>query len=166
MVVHCTYCVDETCETSCRVAERKTLRGISPQWPIIAPSIGHVYTCVSLSPTSNKQQHIQLKRQSTPLPLVLTDALPVRHKTMHLQISPYLLWSSFVVGCAYAANDVSVLIKENAKANNESLLWGPYKPNLYFGVRPRIPKSLTAGLMWAKVDDYATAQASTWLIPF
>lgn len=58
------------------------------------------------------------------------------------------------------SNDVSVLIKEAARANNESLLWGPYKPNLYFGVRPRIANSLTAGLMWAKVDDYATAQQS------
>lgn len=81
---------------------------------------------------------------------------------MHLQFSFYLLWSSFILGWAYAANDVSVLINEVAKANNQSLLWGPYKPNLYFGVRPRIPKSLTAGLMWAKVDNYATAQASTF----
>lgn len=63
-------------------------------------------------------------------------------------------------------NDVSVLIKEAARANNESLLWGPYKPNLYFGVRPRIAKSLAAGLMWAKVDDYGTAQASTSYFSF
>lgn len=37
---------------------------------------------------------------------------------------------------------------------NSSLLWGPYRPNLYFGVRPRIPKSLLSGLMWYNVDDY------------
>ncbi|EPS28596.1 putative alpha-glucosidase [Penicillium oxalicum 114-2] len=55
-------------------------------------------------------------------------------------------------------NDVSILIKEAARANNESLLWGPYKSNLYFGVRPRVANSLAAGLMWAKVDDYATVQ--------
>lgn len=85
---------------------------------------------------------------------------------MHLQVSFYLLWSSFVLGCVYAANDVSVLINEVGKANNQSLLWGPYKPNLYFGVRPRIPKSLTAGLMWARVDNYATAQASTLPVLF
>ena len=60
----------------------------------------------------------------------------------------------------------SVLINEVGKANNQSLLWGPYKPNLYFGVRPRIPKSLTAGLMWAKLDNYATAQASTLPVLF
>lgn len=57
-------------------------------------------------------------------------------------------------------NDVSILIKEAARANNESLLWGPYKSNLYFGVRPRVANSLAAGLMWAKVDDYATVQQS------
>lgn len=45
-------------------------------------------------------------------------------------------------------------------ASNDSLLWGPYRPNLYFGVRPRIPKSLLAGLMWANVENFATIQNS------
>ncbi|KAH8652537.1 glycoside hydrolase [Xylariales sp. PMI_506] len=45
-----------------------------------------------------------------------------------------------------------------ARLNNQSLLWGPYRPNLYFGVRPRIPKSLMTGLMWAKVDNYNDVQ--------
>lgn len=43
-------------------------------------------------------------------------------------------------------------------SSNESLLWGPYRPNLYFGVRPRIPKSLLTGLMWMNADDYVGAQ--------
>ena len=41
-----------------------------------------------------------------------------------------------------------------ARQNNQSLLWGPYRPNLYFGLRPRIPQSLMTGLMWGKVDTY------------
>lgn len=45
-------------------------------------------------------------------------------------------------------------------ASNDSLLWGPYRPNLYFGVRPRIPKSLLTGLMWVNGEDYAAAQNS------
>ncbi|KAJ1896914.1 Processing alpha glucosidase I, partial [Coemansia sp. IMI 209127] len=28
------------------------------------------------------------------------------------------------------------------------LLWGTYRPNLYFGTRPRLPDSLLSGLMW------------------
>ncbi|ORY10249.1 glycoside hydrolase [Clohesyomyces aquaticus] len=44
------------------------------------------------------------------------------------------------------------------KASNDTLLWGPYRPNLYFGVRPRIPKSLMSGLMWTRVEDYASVQ--------
>ena len=65
-------------------------------------------------------------------------------------------------GASYvsASDDVSTLIKAVSKANNESLLWGPYKPNLYFGVHPRIPKSLVAGLMWARVDSFSTVQES------
>lgn len=54
-----------------------------------------------------------------------------------------------------------ILNNELTRANNQSLLWGPYRPNLYFGVRPRIPKSLISALLWAKVDDYATVQDRT-----
>lgn len=44
--------------------------------------------------------------------------------------------------------------------SNNTLLWGPYRPNVYFGVRPRIPRSLLMGLIWGNVDDYQKAQRS------
>ncbi|KAL4954961.1 glycoside hydrolase [Aspergillus filifer] len=79
-----------------------------------------------------------------------------------MHISPASMSTSLLCAVAALAGqataDVATLANEAAKASNESLLWGPYKPNLYFGVRPRIPNSLFAGLMWAKVDNYATAQ--------
>jgi mannosyl-oligosaccharide glucosidase len=31
--------------------------------------------------------------------------------------------------------------------------WGPYRPNLYFGVRPQVPETLLMGLMWASGDS-------------
>lgn len=49
---------------------------------------------------------------------------------------------------------------ENAKLSNDSLLWGPYRPNLYFGIRPRLPKSLLTGLLWARVDSFDAVQHS------
>jgi hypothetical protein len=52
---------------------------------------------------------------------------------------------------------------EVEKATNASLLWGPYRPNLYFGVRPRIPKSLMGGLMWTRVEDYQSVQSSEFI---
>lgn len=51
------------------------------------------------------------------------------------------------------------------KASNDSLLWGPYRPNLYFGVRPRLPKSVLTGLLWAKVEDFASVQNSAQYVP-
>ncbi|KAH0846305.1 putative mannosyl-oligosaccharide glucosidase [Fonsecaea pedrosoi] len=45
-----------------------------------------------------------------------------------------------------------------AHASNDTLLWGPYRPNLYFGVRPRVPNSLLTGLLWANTDNYGSAQ--------
>ncbi|KAK7023769.1 mannosyl-oligosaccharide glucosidase [Favolaschia claudopus] len=41
-----------------------------------------------------------------------------------------------------------------AEPVNDTLLWGPYRPNLYFGLRPRIPQSLMTGLMWFGTHDY------------
>lgn len=78
-------------------------------------------------------------------------------------LSPLLCAIGTASAQAASSDDASGLIKEAARANNQSLLWGPYKPNLYFGVQPRIQESLSAGLMWAKVDDYATVQQSTCL---
>ncbi|KAL3458692.1 glycoside hydrolase [Aspergillus heterothallicus] len=80
---------------------------------------------------------------------------------MHLSLKSIVaapLFYTAVVLASQATADASILAHEAEKASNQSLLWGPYKPNLYFGVRPRIPNSFFAGLMWAKVDNYATAQ--------
>lgn len=38
-----------------------------------------------------------------------------------------------------------------AAKNDASLLWGPYRPNLYVGIRPRVPDSLLMGLMWGRL---------------
>lgn len=59
-----------------------------------------------------------------------------------------------------ATADASTLSKDIRAASDQSLLWGPYRPNVYFGVRPRLPKSLITSLIWSKVDDYAQAQDS------
>lgn len=37
---------------------------------------------------------------------------------------------------------------------SNSLAWGAYRPNLYFGLRPRIPQSLMTGLLWFGTQDY------------
>lgn len=58
---------------------------------------------------------------------------------------------------------VSAQVAGIEKAANDSLLWGPYRPNLYFGVRPRIPKSLMGGLMWTRVEDYSSVQNSRFV---
>lgn len=67
-----------------------------------------------------------------------------------------LLALTSVCGNAWAEEEMAIF----SKATNESLLWGPYRPNLYFGVRPRQPSSLIAGLMWGKVEDYNQIQTS------
>lgn len=58
-----------------------------------------------------------------------------------------------------ATEQQSDATKEIDRLNNQSLLWGPYKPNLYFGVRPRLPEGLWTGLMWSKIDNYQEVQS-------
>ncbi|KAI2621643.1 glycoside hydrolase family 63 protein [Hypoxylon sp. NC1633] len=72
----------------------------------------------------------------------------------------YLLLSLFTASSLGEAPGEGILNAEIGRLNNQSLLWGPYRPNLYFGIRPRIPKSLATGLLWAKVDNYVDVQDS------
>ena len=48
-----------------------------------------------------------------------------------------------------------------SQTTNDTLLWGAYRPNLYFGLRPRIPQSLMTGLMWYGTQDYQSI-SSEW----
>lgn len=38
-------------------------------------------------------------------------------------------------------------------SNETALRWGPYRPNLYVGVRPIVPKTLLMGVMWSRGDS-------------
>ncbi|PAV24387.1 glycoside hydrolase family 63 [Pyrrhoderma noxium] len=42
--------------------------------------------------------------------------------------------------------------------DSQDLLWGAYRPNLYFGLRPRLPQSLMTGLIWHGTQDFQSFQ--------
>ncbi|KAJ2222983.1 Processing alpha glucosidase I [Coemansia sp. RSA 520] len=58
---------------------------------------------------------------------------------------------------------VAVLAASSLAASNDiddiqrkldsDLQWGTYRPNLYFGTRPRLPSSLLSGLIWFGLDN-------------
>ena len=54
----------------------------------------------------------------------------------------------------YANDEINTVSGQYSQLSNDSLLWGPYRSSLYFGIRPRIPRSLLSGLMWFNVDSY------------
>lgn len=53
------------------------------------------------------------------------------------------------------------LLTASASASNNSLLWGTYRPNLYFGTRPRVPESVMTGLMWFDASQFQGFQRKT-----
>lgn len=57
---------------------------------------------------------------------------------------------TLAAGAAAQNHDYSA----HSQASNQSLLWGAYRPNLYFGLRPRLPNSLLTGMMWFGAHDY------------
>lgn len=61
----------------------------------------------------------------------------------------------FLLLFALAAAALSKPINET----DQSLLWGPYRPNLYFGIRPRLPQSLMTGLIWFSTLNYQSVQS-------
>ncbi|KAF3011263.1 hypothetical protein E8E13_011671 [Curvularia kusanoi] len=50
------------------------------------------------------------------------------------------------VGLAVVAPAFAKTVDASLYSNEAPLLWGPYRPNLYLGIRPRIPKSLITEL--------------------
>lgn len=84
---------------------------------------------------------------------------PIRH----LAVSALAL----LAGCSATTSDdelltepgtEAILHSEMARASNDSLLWGPYNPGLYFGIRPRIPESFRGALIWTAVNDFTDFQ--------
>jgi hypothetical protein len=76
---------------------------------------------------------------------------------MHLRSCIVLAFTAFACVVASISPD---LLNAITAAANASLLWGPYRSNLYFGVKPRLPNSLVTGLLWLNADDYMSFSGS------
>lgn len=63
-----------------------------------------------------------------------------------------VLFSGFVI--AQSIEDIEPIAEEYEKLNQKSLNWGPYRSNLYVGIRPRIPNSLLSGLLWFPSETF------------
>ncbi|KAI5478238.1 mannosyl-oligosaccharide glucosidase, glycoside hydrolase family 63 protein [Pseudohyphozyma bogoriensis] len=61
---------------------------------------------------------------------------------------------ALLASAGLASAELSSDFASHAFAANQSSLWGTYRPNLYFGLRPRVPNSLMTGLMWWGAQDY------------
>ncbi|KAG4305512.1 hypothetical protein PORY_001068 [Pneumocystis oryctolagi] len=67
----------------------------------------------------------------------------------------WFLLLSFYIKISAIESKEKKIIQEAEIASNASLLWGPYRPNLYMGIRSRNPETILAGIMWTGLDNYA-----------
>jgi len=63
---------------------------------------------------------------------------------------------AFLVVLSKATSTLAQGLENEPITNDTSLRWGPYRPNLYFGIRPLIPDSVLMGLMWANGESMDT----------
>lgn len=50
--------------------------------------------------------------------------------------------------------ELDTIAEEYEKLNQQSLNWGPYRSNLYLGIRSRIPESILTGLIWFPAESF------------
>lgn len=76
-------------------------------------------------------------------------------------------WSLFsLLSCLLlveASNASSVAARQGETPSWQT--WGPYRPNLYFGVRPQISEAFLMGLMWASGESRDKMLKSTYPPP-
>ncbi|WFD25263.1 mannosyl-oligosaccharide glucosidase [Malassezia nana] len=60
-------------------------------------------------------------------------------------------WLVCLVGACVALSAMA------AVDSNASTIWGTYRPQLFFGMRPQVPNSLVTGLAWFSTADYEQA---------
>lgn len=68
--------------------------------------------------------------------------------------------ASLLVQATLDPHDIDFVMHAD-RAANDSLLWGTYRPNLYFGTRTRFPESLMTGLIWFDGGEFQGFQRKT-----
>lgn len=66
-----------------------------------------------------------------------------------------------VLGGAVSARQPPSLSSRATDPATSVWTWGPYRPNLYFAIRPQVPETLLMGLMWAGGDNKTALLSST-----
>lgn len=89
---------------------------------------------------------------------------------MHFRTALVALATALIATSAAQAEQVRFAGAPDAatRAADQSLLWGTYRPGLYFGLKPRLASSLMTGTMWYGSNDYRGferefATPSSWL---
>ncbi len=79
-----------------------------------------------------------------------------------------MIQSAFSFSEENVESKIDILHKRTSvfAASNQSLLWGTYRPNLYFGTRPRLPESLLTGLMWFGFEDISSIKRKKYIFLF
>ncbi|KAI9599740.1 hypothetical protein KEM48_006666 [Puccinia striiformis f. sp. tritici PST-130] len=80
----------------------------------------------------------------------------------HRLLATILLISTSSTSSSGSEEPESVSAAESLRIDSDqSLLWGTYRPNLYFGLRPRQPHSLMTGMLWFGTQDFQSLLVCT-----
>ena len=72
-----------------------------------------------------------------------------------------LIWSLVLMNLPIAHGQASLVM--DTGEYNETMYWGTYRPNLYFGMRSRSTDSVLSGIIW---HDITSLESQPWLSIF
>lgn len=74
-------------------------------------------------------------------------------------IASFGIWYQ-LISLSLAKIDVDLQVQARSQTYlNSSLMWGTYRPNLYFGIRPRSKHPLLHGIMWSSAANHRDWQS-------
>lgn len=123
-----------------------------------------------LSPTLLPSLFLPLAASSSPKPSREDTLSNIKKRSMKFLLSTFVLAGSLlssVQGQVQSPVQVELNSSTIAFVEDPALLWSTYAPQLYFGIKPRLPKSLTSGLLWFGLNDWEGLQRelSSFLLP-
>jgi hypothetical protein len=131
------------------------------------PEQQHSSTTIQISSTTDPQPSSTLPYDPSVLmgrPKPPSEEHQSRPTTWIILFVNFMLFMVFIITSSlpHYAESIHTVDKEMLelrlsaeRASNSTLFWGTYRPNLYFGVRPRLPHSVMTGLMWYTLEDHS-----------
>lgn len=86
-----------------------------------------------------------------------------RVSSIYLVMAAVIVWALLMLGRLYRSFQTAGTLPDSSSTSTldrEKCLWGSYRGNIYFGMRMAKPTSITTGMMWFGMQDFAACKSN------